>query len=95
MPLYTGIFQVGDSTEILQASASNEQAALGELIGRLPYDDGDELSENDETMLCDIASGDLRSELTPVGGRRNVWIWLAGLRLDAPIDAYVIKTDEN
>ena len=94
MPFFTGIFYIRDSIEVLQCSADDPVAALRSLIGRLPHDDAFDFSETDFATVTGTINGDHEPELSLVTGRRNVWYWLDGSRLDDRIDGYVVATAE-
>lgn len=92
MRLYTGIFTIRDSTEILQAEAANHIDAIRDMIGKLPHDDAFDFSETDGDLLTATISGQHKIELAAVTGRTNVWYWIDGARMDDRIDAYIILT---
>ncbi len=90
MSLFTGIFYIRDSIDVLQCSADDAVAALRQLVGRLPHDDAFDFSEAEFAIITGTIDGDYEPQLSTVNS--NVWYWGDGARFSDPIYGYLIDT---
>lgn len=92
MPLFTITIDTVMDNWVFQVHTSTQEEALSKAIGMLPYQDGGDLSQDDENFLFSVANGKSQIVLVPAPDTVNVWSWHQGWRLGTPMYCHVIQT---
>jgi hypothetical protein len=93
MPTFTVVTELRESFHVSQHRAQSAELAVASHLASLPYDDGDEIEEEELAWRDRLITGSLAVELLEVHGCANTWMWTEGARHSPQYSTYVIQTE--
>jgi hypothetical protein len=93
MPTFTCITENRGSAHLTQHDVPSAEEALRKHVGKLPYDDGDDIPNDEIDWLIAVSDGTRKVVLIPCSKFANVWLWRDGADHEPRYCTYIVKTD--